>query len=75
MKNKGWYDDFLNEIQNMEATKKCPKCKSNNIYHVDPFSYAFMCGHCGHTWKATKGKYIQLMRKKFGHRKVGSDEE
>jgi len=67
-KFKGWYDDFLNEVGEMEATKKCPKCKSNNIYHVDPFSYCFMCGTCGHTWKSTKGKYLKLMKKKFGSR-------
>jgi len=56
-----WYDDFLEEIEELESKLLCPKCSSDYMVHTDPMGYTFLCGDCGNqplfTWSLRTIKY------------------
>ncbi len=53
IQNDSDYDKFLEEVELLESVIKCPKCDSNNIYHVSPLGYTFLCGQCGDNFEYT----------------------
>ncbi len=61
-----WYDDFIEEINELESKLQCPKCSSDYIVHVDLFGYSFMCGKCGHNFEYEEGRHdadLEFMKK------------
>jgi ribosomal protein S27AE len=52
-----WYDDFLEEIEELESKLLCPKCSSDYMVHTDPMGYTFLCGDCGNVYEYEDGKF------------------
>jgi hypothetical protein len=52
-----WYDDFLEEIEEIESKLLCPKCLSDYMVHTDPMGYSFLCGDCGNVYEYKDGKF------------------
>jgi hypothetical protein len=52
-----WYDDFLEEIDELEGTLICPECDSDYVVHTNPSGYDFMCAGCGHNFEYKDGKH------------------
>lgn len=51
------YDDFLEEIDELESTLLCPNCDSDYVVHTNPMGYDFMCGSCGHNFEYNQGRH------------------
>jgi len=52
-----WYDDFLEEIEELESKLLCPKCSSDYMVHTNPMGYTFLCGDCGNIYEYEDGKF------------------
>jgi hypothetical protein len=52
-----WYDDFLEEIDELEGILICPECDSDYVVHTNPMGYDFMCGNCGHNFEHKDGRH------------------
>jgi len=52
-----WYDDFLEEIEELKSKLICPKCSSDYMVHTDPTGYTFLCGDCGNVYEYEDGKF------------------
>jgi hypothetical protein len=52
-----WYDEFLEEIEELQSKLLCPECSSDYVIHTDPMGYSFMCGSCGNNFEYEEGKF------------------
>lgn len=52
-----WYDDFLEEVHELERTLICSECESDYVVHTNPMGYDFICGECGHNFIYENGKH------------------
>ena len=42
-----WYDDFLEEVADLEDKLICPSCETLGLVHINPYGYSCVqpCGH------------------------------
>ena len=41
------YDQYLEEVKELEGSLYCPKCHANELVHIGFAGYDFLCPQCG----------------------------